>query len=112
MVKVIVNPSASGISLDKGDKSLVVEYSYDTLWRRYEKKDNFKTTNYFYSSNWNILSEVITQNWKIFNKEYINWLWVDDVISVLQDEVNLTQNEEIILRKLYTVIELIFIYWQ
>lgn len=57
MVRVIVNPSASGISLDKGDKSLVVEYSYDTLWRRYEKKTN-------------------TENYKLFllfKLKYIKW---------------------------------------
>ncbi len=80
---------------------IIVEFKYDVLWRRYEKKVNNETVNYIYSDK-NILSEYKTINWNTFKKEYINWLWIDNVIafdseenwlsSVEKEELNFCEN--------------------
>ncbi len=71
----------------------IAEYSYDVLWRRYEKKTSTETISYVYSDK-NILSEYKKVWNNTFKKDYINWLWVDDVIAVNQEEQNLTQAEK------------------
>jgi RHS repeat-associated protein len=63
----------------------IVEYNYDVLGRRYEKKVWSEVINYVYS-NENVLTESKTK-WNLTTKkEYINWLWTDDVIAVDQEE--------------------------
>lgn len=73
--------------------TIVVEYAYDVLGRRYEKKTPTKTIQYLYS-NENILEEIQTVGNTTTKKNYINGLWTDDVIAVDQQEVNLTTQEK------------------
>lgn len=76
----------------KNESWIIVEYKYDVLWRRYEKKTDDYKINYIYS-NENIIEEIKTQTiwWeeKVSKKEYINWLWTDELIAVEQEESSL-----------------------
>jgi RHS repeat-associated protein len=64
-----------------------VEYSYDVLDRRYKKQTPNKLVEYTFS-NENILQENITNSWSsTITKEYINWIWTDDLIAYDLDSV-------------------------
>jgi RHS repeat-associated protein len=63
------------------DNESIVSYEYDVLDRRYKKESNSKLVEYTFS-NENILEENITNSWSsTITKEYINWLWTDDLIA-------------------------------
>ncbi len=71
---------------------IMVEFQYDVLGRKYEKKTSTETTTYIYSDK-NILSETTTI-WEISTKkEYINWLWIDNILAVEKEEGDLTLAE-------------------
>jgi RHS repeat-associated protein len=71
---------------------VIAEFKYDVLGRRYEKRAGTTTTNYIYS-NENLLSEYKTVNWQTLKKEYVNWLWIDNILAVEQEEPDLTIQE-------------------
>jgi len=67
----------------------IAEFNYDVLGRRYEKKTGTTTINYVYSND-NVLTEYNTVWNTTTKKEYINWIWTDEVLAVDQEELNLT----------------------
>jgi RHS repeat-associated protein len=73
---------------------IVVEFSYDVLWRRISKTvrhSELVSESIMYTyANQNILTEDKTENEVTTKKEYINWLWTDDTIAFDVEEPNLT----------------------
>ncbi len=75
---------------------IIAEFKYDVLGRRYEKKVWNETINYVYSDK-NIIEE-IRNNWtRNFKKEYINGLWIDNVLAFDSEEnwLSVAEKEEL-----------------
>jgi RHS repeat-associated protein len=64
----------------------VISYWYDVMDRRYKKETWTKLIQYVYS-NENVLEESTTSSWVTKVKEYINWLWTDNLIAYEIDSV-------------------------
>ncbi len=65
------------------DGSDIVEYTYDALGRRIEKKDHVTSANtrrYFYSKDWQVLNEYDGSATPIFKGTYLYGNYVDEVL--------------------------------
>jgi RHS repeat-associated protein len=76
---------------------IIAEFKYDVLGRRYEKlvrhsELDSESLKYVYS-NQNLLEEIRNDWIRDYKKEYINWLWIDNILAVEQEEPNLTIQE-------------------
>ena len=72
---------------------IVVEFVYDVLGRRIEKKTDTETIQYIYA-NKNILEENTTKSSGIFQKTYINGIWLDNLLAYTQEQPDLTFTEQ------------------
>jgi RHS repeat-associated protein len=68
------------VEVTNEEDETIVQYEYDVLDRRYKKETPNKLVEYIFS-NENILEENITESWNTVIKDYINWLWTDDLIA-------------------------------
>ena len=63
----------------------IVEFTYDILWRRIEKRTENKTINYIYAGQ-NVIKEIVTDNWTntiIETRENIYSNNLDDILSTI-----------------------------
>ena len=72
---------------------IIVEFTYDVLGRRIEKKTDTETIQYVYA-NKNILEENTTKSSGTFQKTYINGIWLDNLVAYIQEQPGLTFSEQ------------------